>query len=192
MGLVGLAHVLVNTCTRQTPAVCDISPAELSLVPSGGRRAAFPPASVFSWGQEPTPRHTRQHPSSHLQDRINNTNTIQYCRKWCLTSSLTSCVPPVGLFPAAFDKEMCDVCFQVFSGLDKHGAATRRRHARKATNSCFMIIYSTMKCCWTGQFAGQITLINGNVGYRSRLANIYSGSCSFAPSVMRFMQSNRV
>lgn len=58
--------LLVELTSRSTPAhVCDISPAELSLAPSGGRRAAFPPTSVFSWGQEPTPD-TRDNTLPHI------------------------------------------------------------------------------------------------------------------------------
>lgn len=159
LGLVGLAHVLVNTCTR-------LRHFPRRAIFSAFRRPAgcVPTRICVFLGTGTHARHTRQHPSSHLQDCMNNTNTIQYCRKWCQTSSLTSCVPPVGLFPVAFDKEICDACFQVFSGLDKYGAATHRQRTRKARNSCFRIIYLTIKCRGTGQFDGQIMLINGNVG----------------------------
>lgn len=136
----------------------------------------FPRRAIFSAfrrppGQVPTricaflgtgthARHTGQHPSSHLQDCMNNTNTIQHGRKWCQTSSLTSCVPPVGLFPVAFDKEICDV---LLSGVFRSGQI-RGGNTQAATNRCFMMSYLAMKCCQKGQFDAQIMLIIGSVG----------------------------
>lgn len=118
---------------RQTPALCLLSSAGLSLRWSGGHQAAFPPTS---WPQTGTSaRYTRgQHPSSHLEDEdwspwLNEQHKHNsMLRKQCPSSSLPSGVRPADRCSAVGQENM----WCVFRSGTNMGAITHRTEEKRA------------------------------------------------------------